>query len=457
MQVDVKGFKKVKDVYWYKYIKYLFLSLILSYIVIFFVGVSINAAKESSEVNLVKKTAANHAMICEFDDEIFIVSRYSKYTFIKFNSHIMGEEQKTTENQYYYYYHVGNKNQYGDFSKNYSFRYERFTEKINDILNDALIKTYKDSKLTKYEVYYYFIISGNVYNSQSFKECEIEVIDDDIILDSDWHIEGFDSKIIEGKVIYEYNNPTYRSLPYPFPQGLSFIFYLGQPPLFIHIICLILLIAMAVIAIMKKRIYVFVISLMILAYKLVLTLLYLGNSIKIFAATGQETGFILINVFSVIFVLKINKKYPSMIYGSDLYYQKLKTLEGADKADFVNGIEDSLRNDDIEEFARLLDLECEITNEEYKKQVEEGTYLEDNNGEIITDSRLLGASISFFFFNLLCGILTVITLGIAYPFIVVMKEKYLAKRTYTTGHKNSSSAVQRCRDRRRRRTRAPGR
>ena len=197
---------------------------------------------------------------------------------------------------------------------------------------------------------------------------------------------------------------------------------------------------MAVIAIMKKRIYVFVISLMILAYKLVLTLLYLGNSIKIFAATGQETGFILINVFSVIFVLtflaKINKKYPSMIYGSDLYYQKLKTLEGADKADFVNGIEDSLRNDDIEEFARLLDLECEITNEEYKKQVEEGTYLEDNNGEIITDSRLLGASISFFFFNLLCGILTVITLGIAYPFIVVMKEKYLAKRTYTTGHKN---------------------
>ncbi len=49
MVVEGKTFKKVKNAYWYKHFKFIYLSLILSYIVIFIVGISITGPKNYNE------------------------------------------------------------------------------------------------------------------------------------------------------------------------------------------------------------------------------------------------------------------------------------------------------------------------------------------------------------------------------------------------------------------------
>ncbi len=120
-----------------------------------------------------------------------------------------------------------------------------------------------------------------------------------------------------------------------------------------------------------------------------------------------------------------------------LYRKTFGKLYDSKGNDFKKQVLEYLETLNIEKLAELLDRKPECSNEDFISYLNSIGYVDQAIiNTSITDSRLLGASISFFFFNLLCGILTVITLGIAYPFIVVMKEKYLAKRTYTTGHRN---------------------
>lgn len=116
------------------------------------------------------------------------------------------------------------------------------------------------------------------------------------------------------------------------------------------------------------------------------------------------------------------------------YRNKFSKLYDSKGSEFKKQVIDCLNTDDIEKLAELLELKPECNNEEFAK------YLADIGAggydPSITDSRFVGKAIGYFFHRLLWGLLLVITFGIAYPFVVVMKQKYLANRTYTTGHKN---------------------
>ena len=116
------------------------------------------------------------------------------------------------------------------------------------------------------------------------------------------------------------------------------------------------------------------------------------------------------------------------------YRNKFGKLYDGKGSEFKKQVIDCLNTDDIEKLSELLELKPECNNEEFAK------YLADIGAggydPSITDSRFIGSSFGYFIHIILWGLLLVITLGIAYPFVVVMEEKYLANRTYTTGHKN---------------------
>ena len=155
----------------------------------------------------------------------------------------------------------------------------------------------------------------------------------------------------------------------------------------------------------------------------------LSRFIKFFTAPPVFAMFIFLVLFLIvlsIFIVINVKASP--------YRNKFSKLYDSKGSEFKKQVIDCLNTDDIEKLAELLELKPECNNEEFAK------YLADIGAggydPSITDSRFVGKAIGYFFHRLLWGLLLVITFGIAYPFVVVMKQKYLANRTYTTGHKN---------------------
>ena len=146
--------------------------------------------------------------------------------------------------------------------------------------------------------------------------------------------------------------------------------------------------------------------------------------------------FLVVPIIMVIlgFTIKMTRRYPSSLPCSAEYLKKYYEAEANNKLkEFNDAIENALLLNNIEEFAKLLDIKCECSNEEYSKiyGVSNASSIETNG-----ESSFQASSFIFWLHTLLWNFLTIISFGIAYPFVVSMKETYLSKRTITSGHKN---------------------
>lgn len=194
----------------------------------------------------------------------------------------------------------------------------------------------------------------------------------------------------------------------------------------------------------RKKVYIFDIVEAMLHLIIVLLPCIFGD-MNLIASTIYLFAFgswiILMTVEIFVGKVKYNKKLP--YYDSFIF--STKDISKGQARSVVLDISSYAMKNNIESAAQLLGIEPELTNDEYLKLIEEndlegiedevGKEMEDSRVQI-TDSQFKALSISFFLHLLLWNFLTVISLGIAKPFVVAMREKYFAKRTWTDGYRN---------------------
>ena len=453
MGLKANEFKSIRNRYWTKGFKITYLILIFSFIGIIIVNSISNIIYISNHKKDIKESFDNYpSYVVEADNKIFLLKYYNN----------------ESEHDYYYY-------------ENYATLY-RIDENIKLAYNDYGNESNFDDFYANIKHTCYYTESYSRYNDSEFhyeynryyglKYKNKEIIYD---LDSNYSINVSNVDIDGSDIHFTYGSEMYSGTVYKYSncKKLSGLFYsgfgikdpsiavlassfddfftaVGRIGLYTFIALIGIALAIAVISIMKRRIYQFVFSLHYIFFSLMLISIVSSNTAKssslgltaAFKFFTQSDGtsmfmtcyFIISVIFALTFLFTINKRYPSGIIGYKEYKEKVNKLNGFDKKQFINDVEVALLTNNIEDFSNLLEMECECSNEEYKTIVESvGGAIADPS---ITDSRFIGSSFSYFIHIILWGLLIVVTLGIAYPFVVVMKEKYLANRTYTTGHKN---------------------
>lgn len=206
------------------------------------------------------------------------------------------------------------------------------------------------------------------------------------------------------------------------------------------IILWLLSISVFVLAVMQKRVVSSIISFIVAGAIIYTTLLTYHDLDTYYTDIKYDdfrvVGDLLVHLGALILTLIITIFQPrkgvflKMKIDVTNYVKKQKELENGDEK--CNQLRKMVK---VKDFNGIVELLSPFAVEQEKEKMikyYEKEEIDENNGE----SRFVGTTFSYFFHLLLWKFLMIITFRLAYPFVIVMQEKYLAKRTYTSNNKN---------------------